>query len=95
MYKYIYMINHAFLEQNKDQLIQIYVKERVLNFGKIGALFVDFSNEQKTDVYFLTLSNMPENVREKFLKKDNLNQKNTVFIYVLDKNESQILDILV
>lgn len=89
------MINHAFLEQNKDQLIQIYVKERVLNYGKTGALFVDFSNEQKTDVYFLTLSNMPENVREKFLKKDNLNQKNTVFIYVLDKNESQILDILV
>lgn len=89
------MINHAFLEQNKDQLIQIYVKERVLNYGKMGALFVDFRNEEKTDVYFLTLSNMPENVREQFLRKDNLNQKNTVFIYVLDKNESQILDILV
>ena len=89
------MINHTFLEKNKDQLIQIYVKERVLNYGKMGALFVDFSNEEKTNVYFLTLSNMPENVREKFLKKDNLNQKNTVFIYVLDKYESQILDILV
>lgn len=89
------MINHAFLEQNKDQLIQIYVKERVLNYGKMGALFVDFRNEEKTDVYFLTLSDMPENVREQFLRKDNLNQKNTVFIYVLDKNESQILDILV
>ena len=89
------MINHQFLEENKDQLIQIYVKERVLNYGKMGALFVDFSNPSKTDVYFLTLTNMPENVREQFLKKDNLNQKNTVFIYVKDGHESQILDILV
>ena len=89
------MINHQFLEENKDQLIQIYVKERVLNYGKMGALFVDFSNPSKTDVYFLTLTNMPENVREQFLKKDNLNQKNTVFIYVKDGNVSQILDILV
>ena len=89
------MINHQFLEENKDQLIQIYVKERVLNYGKMGALFVDFSNPSKTDVYFLTLTNMPENVREQFLKKDNLNQKNTVFIYVKDGNEYQILDILV
>ena len=61
----------------------------------MGALFVDFSKQDKTDVYFLTLTNMPKNIREKFLKKDNLNQKNTVFIYVKDETESQILDILV
>ena len=89
------MINHKFLEDNRDQLIQIYVKERVLNYGKMGALFVDFSKQDKTDVYFLPLTNMPENVREQFLRKDNLNQKNTVFIYVKDETESQILDILV
>jgi hypothetical protein len=89
------MINHQFLQENKDQLIQIYVKERVLNYGKMGALFVDFENPSKTDVYFLTLTNMPENVREQFLKKDNLNQKNTVFIYAKDGIESHILDILV
>tara|TARA_B100000123_G_C25581546_1_gene362929 strand:- start:55 stop:324 length:270 start_codon:yes stop_codon:yes gene_type:complete len=89
------MINHKFLEDNRDHLIQIYVKERVLNYGKMGALFVDFSKQDKTDVYFLTLTNMPENVREQFLRKDNLNQKNTVFIYVKDETESQILDILV
>lgn len=89
------MINHKFLEDNREQLIQIYVKERVLNYGKMGALFVDFSNPEKTDVYFLTLTNMPEKVREQFLRKDNINQKNTVFIYVKDENESQILDILV
>ena len=89
------MINQNFLEDNREQLIQIYVKERVLNYGKMGALFVDFSNPEKTDVYFLTLTNMPEKVREQFLRKDNINQKNTVFIYVKDENESQILDILV
>jgi|TARA_Y100000389_G_C17290750_1_gene427920 hypothetical protein len=89
------MINHKFLEDNRDQLIQIYVKERVLNYGKMGALFVDFSKPNNTNVYFLTLTDMPENVREQFLKKDNINQKNTVFIYVKDENESLILDILV
>ena len=89
------MINHKFLEDNKDKLIQIYIKERLLNFGKMGALFVDFSKGDNADVYFLTLSNMPEDIRNQFLRKDNIEQKNTVFIYVFDKSQSQILDILV
>ena len=83
------------MEDNKDKLIQIYIKERLLNFGKMGALFVDFSKGDNADVYFLTLSNMPEDIRNQFLRKDNIEQKNTVFIYVFDKSESQILDILV
>ena len=88
------MINNKFLEENKDKLIQIYVKERVLNYGRQGALFVDFS-EEETKVYFLTLQNMPENIRNEFLKKENLNQKNTIFLYVKDETTSEILDILV
>jgi hypothetical protein len=89
------MINHKFLEDNKEKLIQIYIKERLLNYGKMGALFVDFSKGDNADVYFLTLSNMPEDIKNQFLRKDNIEQKNTVFIYVLDKFQSQILDILV
>ena len=89
------MINHKFLEDNKEKLIQIYVKERVINYGLMGALFVDFSKGDNADVYFLTLKNMPENIRNEFLKKDNLEQKNTIFLYVKDNFESQILDILV
>ena len=89
------MINHKFLEDNKEKLIQIYVKERVLNYCLMGALFVDFSKGDNADVYFLTLKNMPENVRNEFLRKDNLQQKNTIFLYVKDNFQSQILDILV
>ena len=73
------MINYKFLEDNKDKLIQLYVKERVLNYGKLGALFIDFTKPENIQVYFLTLQNMPKNIRNEFLKKENLNQNNTIF----------------
>ena len=40
------------------------LKKRVL-IGKGRVLFVDFSKQDKTDVYFLTLTNMPK-CKEKF-----------------------------
>ena len=89
------MINYKFLEENKDKLIQLYVKERVLNYGRLGALFIDFTKPENIQVYFLTLQNMPEHIRNEFLKKENLNQNNTVFLYVKDETNYEILDILV
>ena len=89
------MINNKFLEDNKKKLIQIYVRERVINFGKMGALFVDFSKNDNADVYFLTLDNMPEHVRKQFNEKDNLEQKNTIFLYVKDNTQAYIMDVLV
>jgi len=89
------MINNLFLETNKEKLKQIYIKERLLNYGKFGALFIDFSKNSNADIYFLTMDNMPQNVKDQFSKKTNLEQKNTIFLYVLDLETSYIMDVLV
>ena len=88
------MINYEFLKQNQEKLKQIYYKERILNQCKLGALFIDFS-KGCPDVYFLTLENMPETIKQKFLQKENLNQLNTIFLYVFDQNDSKIMDVLI
>jgi len=89
------MIQENFLKENKEKLKQIYIKERLLNYGKLGALFIDFSKGINANVYFLTLDNMPKNIQEQFVKKKNLQQENTIFLYVFDQNTSYIMDVLV
>ncbi len=88
------MIDKDFLQNNKQQLIQIYINERLRAQNQVGALFIDFSKNDNADVYFLSLNDMPEDVRNSFLKKENLNQKNTIFFYIFDKETSNILDII-
>ncbi len=73
------MIDNNFLQNNKQQLIQIYISERLQTQSQIGALFIDFSKNENADVYYLTLHNMPEEIKESFLAKDNLNNNNMVF----------------
>ena len=41
------------------------------------------------------MDNMPQNVKDQFSKKTNLEQKNTIFLYVLDLETSYIMDVLV
>tara|TARA_B100000795_G_scaffold268520_1_gene255640 strand:+ start:4806 stop:5075 length:270 start_codon:yes stop_codon:yes gene_type:complete len=89
------MIKEEFLTLNKDKLKNIYIKERILNYGEFGALFIDFCKSDNADVYFLTLNNMPENVKVKFENKNNLQQQNTIFLYVFDNTQSYIMDVLV
>ena len=52
-------INYQFLEDNKDQLIQIYVKERyTINKNEEGVLLVDYRNSEKIDVMYIPVSKM-------------------------------------
>ena len=52
-------INYDFLEQNKDQLIQIYVKERYsVNKNEEGVLLIDYRKEDKVDVMYIPVSKM-------------------------------------
>ncbi len=88
------MIDTNFLQNNKQQLIQIYIKERMMNHNQTGALFIDFSKGNNADVYFLTLQNMPEEIQKRFLEKENLNQKNTIFFYTFDKENNNIIEII-
>lgn len=89
------MKGQEFLNKYKDRLIQIYIRERTLNFGQLGALFIDFTKKENADVYFLTLKNMPDDIRQEFERKDNLEQKNTVFLYIIEEERSYIMDVLV
>jgi hypothetical protein len=88
------MIDNNFLQNNKQQLIQIYINERLRAQNQVGALFIDFSKNDNADVYFLSLNDMPEDVRNSFLKKENLNQNNVVFFYIFDKTTSNIVDVV-
>ena len=88
------MIDNNFLQNNKQQLIQIYINERLRAQNQVGALFIDFSKNDNADVYFLSLIDMPEEVRNSFLKKENLNQNNVVFFYIFDKTTSNIVDVV-
>ena len=88
------MIDNNFLQNNKQQLIQIYINERLRAQNQVGALFIDFSKNDNADVYFLRLNDMPEDVRNSFLKKENLNQNNVVFFYIFDKTTSNIVDVV-
>jgi hypothetical protein len=88
------MIDTNFLQNNKKQLIQIYIKEKIMNYNQIGALFIDFSKGNNANVYYLTLQNMPEEIKNRFLEKENLNQKNTIFFYTLDESTSNIIEII-
>ena len=56
------MIDNNFLQNNKQQLIQIYINERLRSQNQLGSLFIDFSKNDNADVYYLTLSDMPENI---------------------------------
>ena len=47
------MIDPNFLQNNKQQLIQIYIKERMMNHNQVGALFIDFSKGDKSTVFIL------------------------------------------
>ena len=51
-----------FLKNNKQQLIQIYIKERALNLNENGALFIDFTKNQNANVYYLTISKMDSKI---------------------------------
>ena len=52
------MKGQEFLNKYKDRLIQIYIRERTLNFGKLGALFIDFT-KRKCRCLFFNFKNMP------------------------------------
>ena len=89
------MIGQEFISKHTEHLKKIYIKERILNTGKNGAIFLNFKNPDKVDVYYLTIEKMPEHIKKKFLEKDNINQLNTIFLYIFNETESEIVDVLI
>ena len=90
------MINYQFLEDNKSKLIDIYRNERfMINKNQDGALMIDYRINDKVDVFYWTVQNMSEQIRQLFLdeikKKDALNKTNLVYLILLDTNETKVL----
>ena len=82
-----------FLKNNKQQLIQIYIKERALNYNENGALFIDFTKNQNADVYYLTLSKMDGKIRSNIMAREKFGRDNIIYFYLFDNNNSNILEI--
>ena len=90
------MINYQFLEDNKSKLIDIYRNERfMINKNQDGALMIDYRINDKVDVFYWTVQNMSEQIRQLFLdeikKNDALNKTNLVYLILLDTNETKVL----
>lgn len=83
------MINYNFLKDNKSKLIDIYIKERYMeNNNKEGSLIINFSVQDKVDVYYLTVDNMPDRIKDKYIedfhKKPNVENKKKVCLIIVD-----------
>jgi hypothetical protein len=87
------MIDYSFLETRKSDLIEIYKKERFMNnFGQQGALMLDYRKDNNVDVYFWTVENMIESIRELFLEqyKIHCDKKNAAYVILLDNETVDI-----
>ena len=81
------MIDYSFLENRKSDLIDIYKKERFMNnAGLEGAIMLDYRKTNNVDVYYWTVDNMVNDIKEKFLEeyKKNIDNKNMVYVILLD-----------
>lgn len=89
------MINYEFLENNKQALIDIYKKERFIeNNNMEGALIIDYRKVNNVDVFYWTVEKMTEDVKTLFMdeykKNVNLNNKNKVYLVLMDNSQTLI-----
>ena len=90
------MINHDFLINNKNQLIDIYKKERFFNNNGIeGALFINFSVKDKVDVFYWTINDMKEEYRLKLVEeiKKNIDVQNIFYFIAFDAENTNVISI--
>jgi hypothetical protein len=90
------MINHDFLISNKQQLVEIYQKERFFNNqGQEGALIINFSKDEKVDVFYWTMSQMTEDYRLQLIEemKKNIEIENVSYFIACDKENINVISI--
>ena len=86
------MIKYDFLKNNKQKLIDIYIKEKFIeNNGKEGSLIINFSIKDKMDVYYLTIDNMSIRIRNKFIEDYNksfrkVDNKKKILLTIIDND---------
>ena len=90
------MINHDFLVSNKQQLVEIYQKERFFNNqGQEGALIINFSKKDKVDVFYWTIDQMTEDYRVKLIEEiiKNIDIKNVSYFIAFDLENINVISI--
>jgi|TARA_B110000027_G_C16069511_1_gene278330 hypothetical protein len=86
------MIDYEFLKNNKQKLIDIYIKEKFIeNNGKDGGLIINFSIKDNMDVYYLSVDNMTIRIRDKFIEDYNKNisvnnNKKKILLMIIDND---------
>jgi hypothetical protein len=88
------MIKTDFLIENKTQLLEIYQKERFFNNGgKEGALFINFTDPSKAEVFYCVMDEITENFREKLIEemKKNVDINNVSYFIAFDAENSNVI----
>lgn len=86
------VIKH-FLDKNKQQLINIFIKERESRGD--GILHILKNTEQnKIDVIFLNYEQIPEELKNEIMnKKQKSNKKNIIYFYITDNKTASVLEV--
>ena len=81
-----------FINQNRDSLIQIYIKERLAR-GE-GVLMI-VKAEEKANVMYMTLNDLDEPLRNNIIKlKEDNPQNNKIYFYLCkDDNSAELVQI--
>ena len=81
-----------FIEQNKDALIQLYIKERL---AKGEGLLMIVKADQNANVMYMTLNDLDEPLRNTFIKlKEDNPQENKIYFYLCkDDTSAELIQI--
>ena len=83
----------SFLENNKDQLIEIYSKEREQRGEGILQITKNIKDE-KIDIIYLELNRLPKELIDDINKrKQTKNKTNIIFFFVINGEQSTLLQI--
>lgn len=82
-----------FVNSNKRQLVQIYVKERQTT-GEDGLLWILETPDKQAKVSYMVNSDLPEALIEEIEKlKENNNSDSIIYFYICDPLMAQIIQI--
>ena len=82
-----------FLNKNYDEFVKLYITER-LRLGE-GCLFGNLINNDKVDLYYLGLDNIPAEIRNDLKKKidSNTTSQNKLYCYFYDECNSLLFEL--
>lgn len=86
-------MNFKFLENHKDELIQLTINERKTN--GFGVMFIDVSNDDRADVRFIPIESdyFPPDLKEKIKERNEINPDSIAYFIFHDKENANIIEL--